>query len=862
MPQKTLVSSQMQTANLQNAWNANGYSMTASLIDNAQKMYQEYDRQQEEVAFQRLDLEAQKFQAEELNNIRLADSDTDIPQIEADFKKNITDNFSNSKWGQRWLNKRGTNFFKANSIDVQNAMFKKQEELAILETDKTLKDFADAIGGAETEQARTLIAQANMMVDNHRFLTPAQKQNTKDNFTKLWVSAMVDNNTSEAIRLLSDNGQLKNLSQIDRQYYLARANDLKAAKLQEQAKALELNDKKTKLQNAMKIAELKVGIVSGKSGISDIEKAKAEGIFDFSPDDYLSTYQLLNKADNSTDTSHAETLNVVKNKIIEGTINEDEIVDLRLKNLLNKDDTKELLSLLNTKKKPNPQDDSADKEFKMIAAKIDSGEISSIEQLNTLYQAEDNPISRAAWQDSISYLNTKKNREDEAKVTLEKAKAEEKFKILAEMIDNKTITDENSLNRLYYDGDINRQVWHDAKNYWKDKQKSVEEDLKNLNQSGNEAAFKTLAKMIDDETITTEQQINELYYDNENPIAKTVWERAISHLKNHQELKAKKDADNAKLNAEEKKLTELNNYLDDIAKVDDGTLNDVGIRQNIRVGRYDEKRGDKLMERYYKKLAADGKMGEGQKAVMTLNLYSDLQRLYENPDTDIEDYEKLNSKIVEYMNSGIIGKDDGEKILNTFSLNYMQKYQSDLENYGDTHFFGADDGFFQLNAWMDDIFGKDPKKPASTEKTEIHQQYKLEMGARARNKVEIYRLYADSLDAVAAAEGLTTSADILTLDKIKQANLFNAAVELTKKAYGSKKYRSLNNNKTNPTAILSSADGLVSVGGNDSHGKPLKEMRVVKTAHDPVTGKYAIVYANGEIKEVDRQTYKMYGGTK
>lgn len=858
MPQKTLVSSQMQTANLTNVWNADGYSMAADLVDNAQEMYQEYDRQQEEVAFQRLDLEAQKLQNEELNNIRLADTDVDVPQIETGFKNKLFEQFSQDKWGQRWLKKRGATFLKANSVDVQDAMFQKQEELAILETDKTLARFADEIAFAKPDQARALVNQANMMIDNHRFLTPAQKQNTRDNFTELWVSSMVEHNTDEAVRLLTDTKELKNLTDIDRARFLARAHDLNMAQLRETNARKELDDKKTKLQNAMKIAELKVGIVSGKSGISDIEKALEEGIFDFSPDDYLSTYQLLNKANNSIDTSNAETLNVVKNKIVEGTISEDEIVDLRLKNLLNKDDTKELLSLLNTKKKTDGQDDSADKEFKTIAAKIDNGEISSVEQLNALYQAEDNPISRAAWQDGISYLNTKKNRENKTKETLESAKTEEKFKILAEMIDNNTITDENSLNRLYYDGDINRQVWRDAKNYWKDKQKSVEDDLKNLNQSGNEAAFKTLARMIDDNIITTEQQINELYYDNEKPIAKTVWERAISHLKNHQELIAKKDADKAKLDAEEKKLDALNNYLDDIAKVDDGTLNDVGIMENIRTGRYDEKRGDKLMERYHKKLAAEGKLGEGQKAVMTLNLYSDLERLYENPDARISDYEELNNKIVEYMNSGVIGKDDGKKILNTFSLSYMKKYQSDLENYGDTHFFGADEGFFQLNAWMDDIFGKDPKKPASTSKTEIHQQYNLAMGARARNKVEIYRLYADSLDAVAAAEGLKSSADILTLDKIKQTNLFNAAVELTKKAYGSKQYRSLNNNKANPTAILSSADGLVSVGGNDKEGKPLMETRVVQAGYDEENNTYALKFSDGTIKEVDYQTYKNY----
>lgn len=793
MTQRSLVSSSMMQANVQNTWNANGYQMAGQALRHIGSEYAAYDKQQEEIAFHRLDLEAQKLQEEQLNNIRLTDNQDDIPLLSADFAKTLNEQFSQDKWGKRWLEKRGENFLAANELDVQRLSQKKQEELTILETNKTLKTFADEIAVSAPDKAQALINQANLMVETRQFLTPTQKQSTKDNFTKLWIDSMVTHNTEEAIRLLSDANKLENLTDIERKDYLSKANRLKLAKDNELAQKSDLMQKQQKLENAMKIAELKVGLITGRKSIEDIEQAKASGIFDLEPKDYLGSYQLLNKE--TSQVSNPETLADVKNRIINGTITQEDIIDLRLADLLNEADSKELMSLWDKKNQKKKTVDSTDEEFKVLAGKIDTGEIVNEEQLSVLYHDKKNPISRKSWNDALTYLEKKQKKIADNEKKINSANAEEHFSALTDMIERGEISDINDINLLFHNGKISRDVWQDASKYYND--------------------FAAAQKKSDEEKL--------------------------------------------KIQKEDNKKEQLNNYLADISAVDNSSIDDYRIWQNIANGRYDESHGEKLIERYNKKMAAEGKLSTGQKANMALSLYSDLEKLYSSG-ASIDDYGRLNGKIVDYMNRGIISAEDGEKMLNAFTISHMNKFQSDLEKYGNNPWFGKDEGFFAIKDWADGILGKDISKPKPSASREKHREYQETMGARAAAKLEIYGIYADALNAVAVNSGLSSAADILSQNKTTQSQLYGAAVKLTQDTWAKNRYKTLNNNNLNPTAILSKKDGLINIGGQDKGGFLLGDERPVRIAHDPERGKYAVMFKDGTVKEVNYEVYKRYSG--
>ena len=209
-------------------------------------------------------------------------------------------------------------------------------------------------------------------------------------------------------------------------------------------------------------------------------------------------------------------------------------------------------------------------------------------------------------------------------------------------------------------------------------------------------------------------------------------------------------------------------------------------------------------------------------------------------------------------------------MLNTFSLAYMGKYQEDLEQYGETRLLTADEGFPALNSWMEDTFGREPRKADYNKTAEQRAEYDAIMGARARNAVAVYQLYADALDIVAKENNLDSAADIVALDnKVLRSRIYGAAVELTKRTWAKNRYRSLENQAVNPTAVLSGRDGLVRISAERgiageagaSGGQKLNEERVIGTAYDPVTGRYGLQFSNGEIREVSRDVYQQYGGS-
>ena len=170
---------------------------------------------------------------------------------------------------------------------------------------------------------------------------------------------------------------------------------------------------------------------------------------------------------------------------------------------------------------------------------------------------------------------------------------------------------------------------------------------------------------------------------------------------------------------------------------------------------------------------------------------------------------------------------------------------------------------------MEDTFGRAPKRADYNKTAEQQAEYDAIMAARAMNAVAVYRIYADALDIVAKDNNLDNAADIVALDnKVLRSRIYGAAVELTKRTWAKNRYRSLENQAVNPTAVLSGRDGLVRLSGESgiageagvSGGQKLNEERVVRVGYDEETGRYAAQFADGTIRLIDYETYKAYGG--
>ena len=198
---RKLVSSQMQAANIQSAWRSPDYSgLLKDVSDGLNKYYQA----EKDAAFKRLDIEASKMQMQELEQIRLADSNEQIPEIENSFKQNLNNTFAQDNWGKKWLKERGELFLAANSRDVMRSSIAKQHELYTLEMNKTLGTWADDIATSAPDKAKVLIGDMDKFISASELLSPEEKQKTKDNAAALVLQRTISANPAVAINLLDD----------------------------------------------------------------------------------------------------------------------------------------------------------------------------------------------------------------------------------------------------------------------------------------------------------------------------------------------------------------------------------------------------------------------------------------------------------------------------------------------------------------------------------------------------------------------------------------------------------------------------------------------------------------------------------
>lgn len=199
---RTLISSKMQAANIRSAWREPDYS---GLLKDASQELETYYKAEKDAAFKRLDLEAAKMQMQELEAIRVADSNEQIPEIENSFKTDLNNAFSQDNWGKQWLKERGDIFLAANSRDVMRANISKQHELYALEMNKTIGTWANDIANSAPDKAKILIGDMDEFIGMSAMLSPEEKQKAKDNAATLTLQRAISSNPALAMELLNDN---------------------------------------------------------------------------------------------------------------------------------------------------------------------------------------------------------------------------------------------------------------------------------------------------------------------------------------------------------------------------------------------------------------------------------------------------------------------------------------------------------------------------------------------------------------------------------------------------------------------------------------------------------------------------------
>jgi hypothetical protein len=198
---RTLISSKMQAANIRSAWREPDYS---GLLKDASQELETYYKAEKDAAFKRLDLEAAKMQMQELEAIRVADSNEQIPEIESSFKTDLNNAFSQDNWGKQWLKERGDIFLAANSRDVMRANISKQHELYALEMNKTINTWANDIATSAPDKAKVLMGDMDEMISAAPLLSPEEKQKTRDNASALVLQRAISANPAAAVNMLSD----------------------------------------------------------------------------------------------------------------------------------------------------------------------------------------------------------------------------------------------------------------------------------------------------------------------------------------------------------------------------------------------------------------------------------------------------------------------------------------------------------------------------------------------------------------------------------------------------------------------------------------------------------------------------------
>ena len=323
-------------------WRDSGINEVVNSVAGAVEAGNNYFEREKQLVWKRLNLEAANLQTEELNAIKTAKSVEEIPGIVKNFQKKLKENMRGQKWGKEWMENLGSGFLSYNKQDVQNAFRAKEKELAGISLNETLKAYADQIAAAPEDEAAFFSADADRLIDADTYLTPTEKQKAKENFAKLSVNGMVNNNPEVAKKALSDPGRFPNLTDIERREYLQKADNLLVAKEKDRLAAEERERKLKKSAADLNITRAKYLFVSGEMSAEEALKVADDNYMD-SPETALTLRErVLGKP--GGEKSDPDVLKELEEKIKNKTATKEEIIFANIDKTLNDEDYKELLA--------------------------------------------------------------------------------------------------------------------------------------------------------------------------------------------------------------------------------------------------------------------------------------------------------------------------------------------------------------------------------------------------------------------------------------------------------------------------------------------------------------------------------------
>lgn len=685
-------------------WRDSGINEVVNSVAGAVEAGNNYFEREKQLVWKRLNLEAANLQTEELNAIRTANSIDEIPGIVENFQKKLKGNMRGQKWGKEWMENLGSGFLSYNKQDVQNAFRAKEKELAGISLNETLKAYADQIAAAPEDEAAFFSADADKLIDADTYLTPTEKQKAKENFAKLSVSGMVNNNPEVAKKALSDPGRFPNLTDIERREYLQKADNLLVAKEKDRLAAEEREKKLKKSAADLNITRAKYLFVSGKMSAEEALKVADDNYMD-SPETALTLRErVLGKQ--SGEKSDPDVLKELEEKVKNKTATKEEIVFANIDKTLNDEDYKELLA--QGKELGLWAKDGEDKDAKYRAnlPLVDEGR----DAVNQAFVRGDfDKTTRDALLKDI---------DEKEKNTMAAWEADLKLRMSAgEVVD----VDKELANSPY--PALATEKVDGLKQYQETINKKTEEEKK-AEQEKQKAEKEKLDKAVKEQE--EKNQIN-TYLDLRNQIDEAV---------------------NAEGLPGEKEINEL---------VRNGALTEEQAGK-LRTAR-EKKEAD--FKPGTVKVADTDKFSYYENVETKI---AEVIQKQENWMADLSDFEGLVDTITEGVSKGYLSKSEGTSFFNNLYLPYVEEYNEMLEISGEKK--RTWNSWFtkvsQLQKFIDGIYGEDDydegNKKLHGEKIS-DPEYRAWKQRKARAALPIYKMYFDKFNELSGGEPVSSLSD-------------------------------------------------------------------------------------------------------
>lgn len=685
-------------------WRDSGINEVVNSVAGAVEAGNNYFEREKQLVWKRLNLEAANLQTEELNAIRTANSIDEIPGIVENFQKKLKENMRGQKWGKEWMENLGSGFLSYNKQDVQNAFRAKEKELAGISLNETLKAYADQIAAAPEDEAAFFSADADKLIDADTYLTPTEKQKAKENFAKLSVSGMVNNNPEVAKKALSDPGRFPNLTDIERREYLQKADNLLVAKEKDRLAAEEREKKLKKSAADLNITRAKYLFVSGEMSAEEALKVADDNYMD-SPETALTLRErVLGKQ--SGEKSDPDVLKELEEKVKNKTATKEEIVFANIDKTLNDEDYKELLA--QGKELGLWAKDGEDKDAKYRAnlPLVDEGR----DAVNQAFVRGDfDKTTRDALLKDI---------DEKEKNTMAAWEADLKLRMSAgEVVD----VDKELANSPY--PALATEKVDGLKQYQETINKKTEEEKK-AEQEKQKAEKEKLDKAVKEQE--EKNQIN-TYLDLRNQIDEAV---------------------NAEGLPGEKEINEL---------VRNGALTEEQAGK-LRTAR-EKKEAD--FKPGTVKVADTDKFSYYENVETKI---AEVIQKQENGMADLSDFEGLVDTITEGVSKGYLSKSEGTSFFNNLYLPYVEEYNEILEISGEKK--RTWNSWFtkvsQLQKFIDGIYGEDDydegNKKLHGEKIS-DPEYRAWKQRKARAALPIYKMYFDKFNELSGGEPVSSLSD-------------------------------------------------------------------------------------------------------